>query len=1120
MKIGIVLDTRTYAGIESHVYGVATALNGTEAIPLEVCFIRLKHYGEHILIPKLECKNIRTHTVNEGFRDFFNFIRKNKFHVLHSHGYKANLWCRLASIICKSKHIATYHSGDQGTGKLFYYDFLDRLSACLSDHNIAVSHPIAKSLYSRATVMFNALDCTHISMTYGNKIGFVGRFSCEKAPERFIDIARTLIEHPFIMVGDGPLFAELSTSATHNVLFTGHCNAMEAQWKELDILVLPSKKEGMPMVCLEAMARGIPVITHYLGSLEELIVDEQNGFLLAEYSHSDYIKTIEHWLALSTDAQNRIRNNARLTILKQFSMVEYMNKLIRIYCSTLDESDVNAIGTQLPVQSSSRVPILFVHYAKHEWIRGSERCLIDLVSNLDRTRFEPIVWCDTKLLEHSFRQQNVIVYRDYFTILGDWEPPRFALNKTRFLCTRGKELVDLHQIQLIHCNSAAPSQWMVSVANQKQIPLITQLHARYVFSERVRCRVNSADHVVGVSLPIIEQCQGDSGQRPHYHVVANGIDTHRLFAQPTVNLRRAYNLRRDHFVMASIGSLIQRKGMDLVIRACHKLNQSGIQTTLFIIGDGPEKVTLEQLIVALKMQEQIFLLGEQKHAFGMIKEGVDVFISGAREEVFGLVFAEAGLAKLPCIAPDVGGISSVIQHKITGLLCAPESHISLYEASKTLYAERHIATKMGEEGYHRVLQNFTITHNVKQMSDIYAEALKQGRKPQSLWLQVKSVLQMATGYFRKKLSRQKQTSAILIIDTIEFNGGSKIATKRFLETLDKNIDVYVLSVDPDAWQNSTYNVIRLKHSPLLKGTENGYKYILKHGVYALQLLLVIFRHTQIKTVLGCSLPSNDMALWLCKQLCRVQWVQFIHGPVFASRLNAKLLLQTDSLFYLDSARESIELTLARCDADLDTIAATKTCKSFVNGLSENAFSKPNKQTHTNVLWAASNLKWKGLDTFLAALKQFDDKTRPRCSICFIRANDPNLLASEVNIPLTNVNWYEAPENLSELRLAHSIFVSTSEKEPFGLSILEALAAGLCVLIPEDNAYWDKHLEHGNNCWKYQPNDPNDLYEQLLVLLEQPALIQKLAENGFVFAKQYSAQESYADIKYHIEKHLT
>ncbi|MBF4438182.1 glycosyltransferase, partial [Vibrio anguillarum] len=72
-----------------------------------------------------------------------------------------------------------------------------------------------------------------------------------------------------------------------------------------------------------------------------------------------------------------------------------------------------------------------------------------------------------------------------------------------------------------------------------------------------------------------------------------------------------------------------------------------------------------------------------------------------------------------------------------------------------------------------------------------------------------------------------------------------------------------------------------------------------------------------------------------------------------------------------------------------------------------------------------------------------------------------------------------------------LFVSTSQQEPFGLSILEALAAGMCVIIPEDNAYWDSLLTHELNCLKYAANDVSSLAETLHRAITEPHLAQRL-----------------------------
>jgi len=120
--------------------------------------------------------------------------------------------------------------------------------------------------------------------------------------------------------------------------------------------------------------------------------------------------------------------------------------------------------------------------------------------------------------------------------------------------------------------------------------------------------------------------------------------------------------------------------------------------------------------------------------------------------------------------------------------------------------------------------------------------------------------------------------------------------------------------------------------------------------------------------------------------------------------------------------------------------------------------------------------------------------------------------SETKTPVNGINWYESPSNLDEIRRSNSIFISTSKREPFGLSILEALAAGLCVVIPSDGAYWDHRLIHNKNCIKYTPGDASDLAHVLRDLQANPNRLNRIALTGKLVAQQYRASVRYKNIR--------
>jgi glycosyltransferase involved in cell wall biosynthesis len=122
-------------------------------------------------------------------------------------------------------------------------------------------------------------------------IGYVGRFSVEKNPQLFVRAAarvrRQVPDARFVMVGDGPLRADLEVQAQRlgvsDVLaFAGERDDMPAVYPLLDVLALTSWHEGTPLVLLEAMACAVPVVATSVGGVPELVCVGATGTLVPE----------------------------------------------------------------------------------------------------------------------------------------------------------------------------------------------------------------------------------------------------------------------------------------------------------------------------------------------------------------------------------------------------------------------------------------------------------------------------------------------------------------------------------------------------------------------------------------------------------------------------------------------------------------------------------------------------------------------------------------------------------------------------------------------------------------------------------------------------------------------
>ncbi len=205
--------------------------------------------------------------------------------LLHVHGFKANLYGFLASRLLVPV-VATNHRFDSGPQNRFDRPTLKRMDAVY-----AVSDEARDSLRSvygitDAMTIPNGVDPRDFAGATPSLdlphpiVGMVARLAPEKAPQDFLRMAAQIPEATFVVVGDGPLRADLEALAPSNVRFLGFREDMAEVYASLDVLVQPSLREGMPMTILEAMAAGVPVVATRVGAAADVIDNGRTGMLV------------------------------------------------------------------------------------------------------------------------------------------------------------------------------------------------------------------------------------------------------------------------------------------------------------------------------------------------------------------------------------------------------------------------------------------------------------------------------------------------------------------------------------------------------------------------------------------------------------------------------------------------------------------------------------------------------------------------------------------------------------------------------------------------------------------------------------------------------------------------
>ena len=154
-------------------------------------------------------------------------------------------------------------------------------------------------------------------------VAFFGRLSPEKAPDVFVRIAHKLSDRndlSFVMTGDGPertavqsLIKKCKLESRLNCL--GFVEDLEPYLRAADIVVLTSRLDGMPLIVLEAQARGKAVVASRIGSVPHMIEHGETGFLCEPENVSEFCASILR-LADDGELRRRIGSSARQSALR------------------------------------------------------------------------------------------------------------------------------------------------------------------------------------------------------------------------------------------------------------------------------------------------------------------------------------------------------------------------------------------------------------------------------------------------------------------------------------------------------------------------------------------------------------------------------------------------------------------------------------------------------------------------------------------------------------------------------------------------------------------------------------------------------------------------------------
>ncbi len=281
-------------------------------------------------------------------------LKEENVAVLHTHGYRADVIGRAASLGLPTRCISTPHGWEKNAGlKVEFYQVLDQLSLAWMDRVCPLSEDLKRSLkftkQAKIQVIRNFVDLSdlpdlpkddsHFGMVY------IGQLIARKRVDLILQAFARFLQHEpnaktkLTIIGDGELAGSLRQLAQSldlgpHILFTGYIENRLEIAARCYLSILASEREGIPRALMETMALGVCPLSSNLPGCQELIVPGESGLLFAT---GNVQQLSENMLEQYRDWERcaQLGRQARQRIFEEFSAATAAREYEKVYESLL-----------------------------------------------------------------------------------------------------------------------------------------------------------------------------------------------------------------------------------------------------------------------------------------------------------------------------------------------------------------------------------------------------------------------------------------------------------------------------------------------------------------------------------------------------------------------------------------------------------------------------------------------------------------------------------------------------------------------------------------------------------------------------------------------------------------
>ena len=241
-----------------------------------------------------------------------------------------------------------------------------------------------------------------------------------------------------------------------------------------------------------------------------------------------------------------------------------------------------------------------------------------------------------------------------------------------------------------------------------------------------------SNHIVYNSIATQEFYNGMSKKiQKKSTLILNGVDRNETAvsaAQKTEIRKDLFEANDEQFLIGLVGRINRLKGHHLLLEAFQEISEKYPKAKLCFVGSTPPNqefylTNLRDDVENLGLAEKVSFVDFQNQVYAMLESLDLVIVPSTEPESFGLIVVEAMLAKRAVIGSDIGGISTIIDHKETGMLFPPNDKLALARAISELMEHSEMKQKMEAKAFQKAVEVYSTAAMYKKFNQLYDTVL-------------------------------------------------------------------------------------------------------------------------------------------------------------------------------------------------------------------------------------------------------------------------------------------------------------------------------------------------------------------------------------------------------------